>query len=164
LKASRPAPAVGAESVSAQRRICVLASALHPRSRRRVPILPSEFRPRKPICFQSISKRVHNTLKISVFKSLHYPLHAHSFAASPAVSILSQKQVCIFRLDITATGAAHHRDLCEVPCNHRVLPHARSLRPRIAILAARASLSDRGVPAKLLSLRTTNNRALTDGR
>ena len=163
LNASRPAPAVGAEPVSAQRRICVSASALHPCSRLQVHI-PSEICPRKPLCFQFIGKRVRNTLKISAFKPLYFAEHAHSFAASPAVSILSQKQVCIFHLAITATIAAHHRDRREVPYNHRVLPHARPLRPRIAIPPAPASLSMRGVPAKLHSLRATSNRALTDGR
>jgi hypothetical protein len=159
---SRPLSAVAAELASARR--CNIPRVLTLRTRA-LPI--SNFRsffPAQPRMFSIRYKRVRNTLKMNVFNYLHLQTHAHSFAASPAVSTLSQKHTGgVYPPPIFIRGA-HSRDHREVPCNHRVLPHGRVSRPRISSSREGASLSMRGVPAKLLGLRATNNRALTDGR
>jgi hypothetical protein len=76
-----------------------------------------------------------------------------------------------------SSGFARTHGAPEVPATPQLrrerVPHASALRVGLSGCAPTAdrdfhvcpaSLSARGVPAKLLSLRTTNIRALTDGR
>lgn len=87
--------------------------------------------PRKPLCFQLIDKRVRNALKKSVLKSLYLQSHAHSFAANPAVSALSQNGV-----GGVYTRHLSHSFLSTSPSAIRLAP--RASRHNLILFAARA--------------------------
>jgi hypothetical protein len=76
-------------------------SALFP-PQRHTSSLSSEctLQPRKTpsqlLSFPIFSKRVRNSLIPLMINSLYFATHAHSLSASPAFSMISQKQTCIY--------------------------------------------------------------------
>jgi hypothetical protein len=97
-------------------------TALNLRRASRIPDVHRDATETRPetFCFQIIDKRVRNSLNKWTFKSLYFANDAHSLAASPVFSMLSQKHPLYSFRPIIPTEASSRRATTQVPRNQKL--------------------------------------------